>query len=220
LSTAPGGALAVDLLDMQTLNELETAPIPFQEEEKNHTRRLLVGVLCALILTGALFGGYLLVRKRHDAEVARVAAANANTKLVVPPKIEVFVDDPILKDKQPVLGGTLHNISSEPLSKVSVELLLRRRAGAVETKEVQLDPTNLAPDGTGRYSLTLLAKDYSTATVGRVLASENRLEIPFKTLPGARRPLEPPPAGRTVIIKRPTSGGEFINSPEKPQRIP
>ncbi len=119
-----------------------------------------------------------------------------------------------------MLGGILHNISNEPLRKVSVELLLRRRAGAVESKEVQLDPNDLAPDGTGRYSLTLVAKDYSTATVGRVLAGENRVEIPFKTFQGARRPLEPPPAGRTVIIKRPTSSGEFINSPEKPQRIP
>ncbi len=220
MSTASGRCLAVVFLDMQTLNELESTPIPFQDEEKNHTRRLLVGVLCALILTGVLFGGYIFVRKRHDAEVARLAAANANTKVVVPPKIEVFLDDPILKDKQPVLGGTLHNISNGPLSKVSVEMLLRRRAGAVETKEVQLDPTDLAPDGTGRYSLTLVAKDYSTATVGRVLAGENRVEIPFKTFQGARRPLEPPPAGRTVIIKRPTSSGEFINSPEKPQRIP
>lgn len=206
---------------MQTLNELETAPLPFQEEEKSHTRRLFIGVLCALILTGLLLGGYVLLRHRHDAEVARAAAANANTKVVVPPKIEVFVDDAILKDKQPVLGGTLHNISNETLQKVSVELLLRRRAGAVDAKEVALDPNDLAPDGTGHYSLTIPAKDYSAATVGRVLAGENRAEIPFKTLQGARRPLEGPPVSRTIITKRPASGGDqFMNSPDKPQRIP
>ena len=42
---------------MQILNQLETEPIPIEEEEKRHARRLLVGVLCALILTGSVLGG-------------------------------------------------------------------------------------------------------------------------------------------------------------------
>src|SRR5437870_2758358 len=146
---------------MQTLNELETAPIPFEEEEHRHTRRLLVGVLCALIITGILLGGYLYIRKRNDGEVARVAAANEKPK-ALPAKIEIFVDDAMLKDKDTVLGGTLHNISNEAFHNVSVELLLRRRAGAgVETRAVPANPSDLSPDGVARYSLTVSAKDYS-----------------------------------------------------------
>src|SRR6266496_1325715 len=136
---------------MQTLNELESAPIPFQEEEKNHTRRLLVGVLCALIITGALFGGYLFVRKRHDAEVARVAAANANTKVVVPPKIEVFVDDPILKDKQPVLGGILHNISTNRCAKSQLNCCFAGAPVQSNLKKcnwIQTISRPMVPDGT------------------------------------------------------------------------
>ena len=206
---------------MQTLNELETAPIPFEEEEQNHTRRLMVGLLCALILTGILFGGYLYLRKRHDSEVARVAAANEKPK-IAPPKLEVFVDDAMMKDTQTVLGGTLHNISNASLREVSVELLLRRRAGSgVEAKVVQANPADLAPDGTSRYSLIINSKDYITVVLGRILAGDNRAEVPFKSLPGAQRPPVAPPASKTIIIKRPAPRGvQILNSPDKPERVP
>ncbi|PYS58126.1 MAG: hypothetical protein DMF76_20220 [Acidobacteria bacterium] len=55
---------------MQILNQLETEPIPIDEEEKRHTQRLLVGMLCALLLTSAIFGGYIYLRKRHERQVA------------------------------------------------------------------------------------------------------------------------------------------------------
>jgi len=41
---------------MQILNQLETQPIPIEEEEKRHSRRLLVGLTCALLLTGTVLG--------------------------------------------------------------------------------------------------------------------------------------------------------------------
>jgi hypothetical protein len=55
---------------MQTLNQLETEPLPIEEEESRHTRRLLVGTLCALLLTGSVCGGYLFLRKRHERQIA------------------------------------------------------------------------------------------------------------------------------------------------------
>jgi hypothetical protein len=206
---------------MQTLNELETAPIPLEEEEQRHSRRLFVGVLCALILTAIVFGGYFYLRKRHDSEIASAAAAAPKPKTVAPPKVEVFVDDAMIKDKQIVLGGTVHNISTEGLRNVSVELLLRRRVGAgVEAKVLPLDAPDLAPDGKGNYSLTISAKDYMTAVVDRVFSGDSRTEVPFKSVPGAQRPPEAPPTGKTIIQKRAPRGEEFINTPDKPERIP
>ena len=63
---------------MNILNQLETEPIPIDEEEKRRTKRLLIGVLCAVLLTGAVLGGYVALRKRHERQVA--AAAEAEVK--------------------------------------------------------------------------------------------------------------------------------------------
>src|ERR1043166_6484143 len=104
---------------MQILNQLETEPIPLEEEESRHTRRLLVGVLCALILTGSVFGGYLYLRKRHERQVAEAAALDNVKKSA--PKVEVLVDDAMVNGKTSLLGGTIHNISNEPLHNVAVE---------------------------------------------------------------------------------------------------
>jgi len=205
---------------MQTLNELETAPIPLEEEEQRHTRRLLAGLLFALLLTGLVFGGYLLLRKRHGGEVASAAAA-ANTKL--PPKVEIYVDQAMLKDKDTILGGTIHNISKEPLHGLAVELELKRRDGAgLETKAVPLDEANLLPDASAHYSLTLSAKDYLTARLLGVVAGEKREAVGYKVLDGLPRPLATPVPGKTVTVQRPKSrnGGGFLNSPDRPERVP
>src|SRR5256885_11497941 len=112
---------------MQTLNDLEAAPLPIAEEERNHTRRLLAGLICALLLTGLLLGGYLYLQKRHQREMAP-SETTAPSKAA--PRIEVFVDEATLDGKQTVLGGTIHNISNQPVEKVAVELELRKRGGA------------------------------------------------------------------------------------------
>ena len=112
---------------MQILNQLETEPIPIEEEEQRHTRRLLVGILCALILTGSVLGGYLYLRKRHERQVAAATAADKIEK--EKPKVEVLVDEATSDGRKSVLGGTIHNISNETLRNVAVELQLRRRTG-------------------------------------------------------------------------------------------
>jgi len=60
---------------MEILNQLETEPLPIEEEERRHTRRLVVGVLCALLLTGSVCGGYFYLRKRYERQVAAATAA-------------------------------------------------------------------------------------------------------------------------------------------------
>jgi len=205
---------------MQILNQLETEPIPIEEEERRHTRRLLVGILCALLLTGIVLGGFLVLRKHHERRIA--AAVDAEKTKKAAPKVEVFVDDATLDGKKTALGGTIHNISNESLRNLSVELQLRRRVGGgTETRAVTPDPTEVAPDGKARYTVELLAQDYMTAQLLRIVAGDNRTEVPFRALPGAPRPPMETPAAKTIILKRPApKGDEFINTPKNPGRVP
>jgi hypothetical protein len=204
---------------MQILNQLETEPIPIEEEEKRHSRRLLVGLLCALLLTGTVLGGYLYLRRRHERQVAATVEADNKKKA---PKVEVFVDDATVNGKTTLLGGTIHNISNEPLRNLGVELQLRRRVGSgVETRAVTPDTTDLPPDGKAHYSVELPVQDYISVTFLRVVAGDNRAQIPFKALPGVPRPPMDPPASKTVVVGRPApKGEEFINTPNSPGRVP
>ena len=204
---------------MQILNQLETHPIPIEEEEKRHGRRLLVGLLCALLLTGTVLGGYLYLRKRHERQVAANLEVENKKKA---PKVEVFVDEATVDGKTTSLGGTIHNISNEPLHNLAVELLLRRRAGSgVETRAVTANPTELPPDGKARYTLELPVQNYVSVTFLRVISGDNHAEVAFKVLPGAARPPLESPAAKTVIVNRPTPRGEqFINTPNNPGKVP
>ena len=204
---------------MQILNELEAEPLPIEEEERRHTRRLLIGFLCAILLTTAVLGGYLWLRKRHERQVAAATQVEEQKKA---PKIEVFVDDTTVQGKKALLSGTLHNISNEPVRGIAVELLLRRRVGAgVETRVIAPEVSELAPDAKTRYSLEVLVADYVSSTFLRVVSGENRAAVPFKALPGAARPPLETPASKTVIVNRPTpKGDEFINTPNNPGKVP
>ena len=207
---------------MQTLNQLETEPLPIEEEETRHSRRLVIGFLCALLLTGAVFGGYLYLLKRHERQVATAQQAIENQKRVT--RVEVSVDEATVNGKTTLLGGTIHNISSEPLHNVAVELQLRRRTGGgVETRSVTPDITELPPDGKARYTLELPVQNYISATFFRVVAGDNHAEVAFKAIPGAARPPMEPPASKTIIVGRPErrgGGEEFINTPNTPGKVP
>jgi hypothetical protein len=211
----------MSLTSLNILSEVENDLLPMEEEleESRHTRRLFVGILCALLLTGTVFGGYLYLRKRHERQVA--AAAALETKKASA-KIEVFVDDAMIDGKKTVLGGTIHNISNESLTNLVVELQLRRRVGSgVETRAVIPEATELAPDGKVRYRLELLVADYISATFLHVLAGDNRAEVKFKAFPGEARPPMEAPAPKTVIVSRPApKGDEFINTPNNPGKVP
>ena len=205
---------------MQILNQLETEPIPIEEEEQRHTRRLIIGFLCALILTGSVLGGYLYLRKRHEGQVAAAAAAEKIEK--EKPRAEVLVDEATIDGKKSLLSGTIHNISNETLRNVAVELQLRRRTGStVETRVVMPQVTELAADAKTRYSLEVSVQDYSSATFSRVLAGDTHLAIAFKALPGAERPPLPAPASKTIVVSRPAPrSDEFLNTEKNPGRVP
>jgi hypothetical protein len=205
---------------MQTLSQLHEDTLPLEEEERRHGRRLVVGILCALLLTGGLFGGYMFLRKRHEQQLAAAAEA-ARTKALAP-RVEIFVDDPTLDGKKATLGGTLHNISNEALRNLAVELELRqRKGGRLETKFITPEQTELAPDANARYSVELPVSDYSSSRLVRIVAGDNRADVPFKARPGTPRPPIEAPEGKTVIVNRPAPRGEeFINTPNNPGRVP
>jgi hypothetical protein len=205
---------------MNILNQLETQPIPIDEEEKRRTQRLLVGVLCAILLTGAVLGGYMALRKRHERQVAAAAEAEVKRKA---PKVEVFVDDALVNGKTTTLGGTVHNISSENLQNIAVELQLRRRVGSgLDTRVVEPETTDLAPDARAHYSIQVATEDYISATFARVVGGADRAAVPYKALPGNPRPPMDAPPSKTIIVdkRKPGKGDEFINTPNNPGRIP
>lgn len=206
---------------MQTLNQLETEPLPIEEEERRHTRRLLVGMLCALLLTGSVCGGYLYLRKRHERQVAATVAAEKVEKEKA--KVEVAVDEARTEGKKSILGGTIHNISNETLHNLAVELQLRRRiGGATEARIVVPESSELAPEATTHYRVELPAQDYGSATFSRVVTSDTHLAIAYRAMPGAARPPLPPvPGGKVVVVPRPTpKNGEFINTEQNPGKVP
>jgi len=205
---------------MNILNQLETEPIPIDEEEKRRTKRLLIGILCAVLLTGAVLGGYIGLRKRHERQVA--AAAEAEIKRQAP-RVEVFVDDALVNGKTTTLGGTVHNISAENLQNIAVELQLRRRVGAgLDTKVVELETPDLAPDARAHYSIQVATEDYISATFSHVVSGADRAAVPFKALPGNPRPPLDAPGSKTIIVdkRNPGKGDEFINTPNNPGRVP
>ena len=205
---------------MNILNQLETQPIPIDEEEKRHTKRFLIGLLCAVLVTGLLLGGYMFLRKRHERQVAAAAEAEVKKKA---PKVEVLVDDAIVNGKTTTLGGTIHNISTDNLQNIAVELQLRRRVGAgVDTRVVVPEQADLAPDARTRYSLGVTTQDYISATFLRVIGGADRAAIPFKALPGTPRPPMEAPASKTIVVDktRPTRGDKYINTPNNPGRVP
>lgn len=205
---------------MNILNQLETEPIPIDEEEKRRTKRLLIGILCAVLLTGAVLGGYIGLRKRHERQIA--AAAEAEIKRQAP-RVEVFVDDALVNGKTTTLGGTVHNISTENLQNIAVELQLRRRVGAgLDTRVVELETPDLAPDARAHYSIQVATEDYISATFAHVVSGADRAAVPFKALPGNPRPPLDVPGSKTIIVDKrsPGKGDEFINTPNNPGRVP
>lgn len=190
----------------------------FFEENKRSTLPLVLAGVCALLITGLVFAGYTLLRKRHaDSGLALTAPQSQEVK---PAKALIIVDEALLKNDQTLLGGAVKNTSNEKLENLAVELELRsRKGGSTEIKLVNLLPATLEPQQEGRYSLQLKAADYSSAHLSRLLSGAALAEIAYTTAAGQKRPLERLEQ-KTIIVNKPSKGGEFLNSPDNPARVP
>ena len=184
--------------------------------------KVLAGI-AAFVVTALVFTGYALLRKRHAQTSASLALSSQPqaAESHQPPKALITVDDAMLQGSKTILGGIVRNTSSEKLEPLSVELeLMRRRDGVVEKKLVVLEPAQLEPEQEGRYSLELKAQDYSSARLVALKAGPNLVPLPYSTARGQKRPLERLES-KTVIIDKPSSKrGEFLNTPDKPARVP
>jgi hypothetical protein len=196
-------------------------------EEKRGRSSLvkIISILTALAITAALLIGFLIWRQRHEARVGVESQAKVNPARppALPLKAQVYLDEPVRKGPQAIISGTVHNISSETLSNLSVEVELTRRTEAnSEVRSVEVTPKELAPDQKGRYTLTLTG-DYRSVKLLHIKTGAESGEIGFKTAPGAARPVERAPEPKTIIVGRPVGpkqGEEFINTPDNPAKIP
>jgi hypothetical protein len=215
------------MISPQDYPEVSSELNDFEVERRRSPLFLIISAICALAVTGSLLAGYLYLQRRNaEQERARQQAMTPPEKPpVIPPQAQVYEDEAMLKGAQAIIGGTVNNISNETLSDLSVQLeLIRRNDGTTERRTLPLVPKNLAPNQQGRYTLSVLKRDYRSAHLVGISSGAGSNTIAFKTAPGAQRPPEAPPkATETIIVNKPAprkgSGEEFINTPDDPGKI-
>jgi hypothetical protein len=113
------------------------------------------------------------------------------------------------------------NISQETLAGLAVDLELKRRAGGnSERMTVALTPTRLEPNQEGTYSLKLPAQHFSGVRLVSLTIEPNATQVAFTTGAGQKRPLERLEPKVVVVPRPPSKGGEFLNTPDNPARVP
>jgi hypothetical protein len=185
---------------------------------------LILGVLAALLVTGLVFAGYIVLRRKYQQSALADAQAQATrqSERRGPAKAQIFVDEALMKGDQTILGGSVRNISGENLSNLAVDLeLTRRKDGSSQKTAVQVEPTQLAPQQEGRYSLQVRSADYITVRFAGLKGGANLAMLAYVAAPGQKRPLEKLES-KTIIVNRPGTGskGGFLNSPDTPGRVP
>lgn len=193
-------------------------------EEKSSKGRKLVAVFCALAVTAIVFAGYAYLRKRTAQQ--RLAATAAQAPLTSgipkgPAKAHILVDEALLKGGQTIIGGTVRNISAEKLSEITVALELRRRKdGSVEQTSAAVEPRDLEPDQEGRYVLKLPAQQYISVRLVGLKGGPDSTLVAYTTGSGQKRPPEKIEPKVVTVPRSGSRGGEFLNSPDKPARVP
>ena len=199
---------------------------PFHPEEaiareKETSRRMWFGVVCAVGLSAILLVGYGYFRKRHARQVLENSAVPAvdNGLPKGPPLAHVLIDEPSLEKGMTTIGGNVKNISERELTGLSVALeLIRRKDGVAEQKAISLEPASLKPQQDANYSMKVSAQEYGSIRFIGVKADPQSTLIACTTSAGKKRALERLEP-RTVVIKKGVRPGEFINTPDNPGRI-
>jgi hypothetical protein len=188
---------------------------------KRSTATAALAAIAAVIITALVFAGYALLRKRHAEDSGSLSVPASTTDVRQPPKALIIVDEALLQGGNTIIGGTVKNTSTDKLEGLSVEMELKRRKdGKTETQLIPLQPSQLEPQQEARYALQLKAQDYSSAKLLGLRAGPGRQPLAYTTTQGQKRPPERLET-KTVTVGRPASkGGEFLNSPDNPARVP
>ena len=202
---------------------LETTSSDARADEASSRGRSFVAVICALLIAGLVVAGYFYLRKRHAQQTLLEAQAEQGpvAEPKGPPQVQIFVDEAMSKGDQTLVGGTVKNISDENLSSLSVDLeLIRRKGSATEKALVQVQPSQLAPQEEGHYSMSLRSADYSSVKLVGLKGGATSSSLVYISAPGQKRPPEKVEA-KTIIVKRPsTPNNGFLNTPDNPSRVP
>lgn len=205
----------MSLLESNNLNSRNT----------NQSRSVAVlGILAAVVFTALVFAGYSLLRRRHQQRVieSQTARVPRSTEPTGPAKVQILVDEALLKGDQTLLGGTVKNISDETLKDLAVNLeLIRRKDNGTDKITAPIEPTELGPKQDGRYSLQLHAADYLSVRLVGLTSGKSSELMAYVAGPGQKRPPEKIPPGKTIIVARPSSSkGGFLNTPDTPGKVP
>lgn len=193
-------------------------------EERTSLSLKLVAAALAIVATALVLAGYAYLRSRNAqqnvADSRRDQQATANVPKG-PPKAHVLVDEALLKSGQTIIGGTIRNISADSLSGLMVGLELRRRKdGTVELRTVPVNPSLLEPQQEGRYSLTVPAQDYGSVRFLGLNGGPDSAAVAYTSAQGQKRPPERLQPQVITTPRKPSSRGEFLNSPDNPARVP
>lgn len=202
---------------------LETTSSDTSTDDRSARARLFVAATSALLVASLVVAGYLYLRKRHAQQTIRAAQAEQGPPAEPkgPPKVQIFVDEAISKGDQTLVGGTVKNISSESLSSLAVDLeLIRRKGATTENALVEVQPSLLAPQEEGHYSLSLRSTDYGSVKLLGLKGGPTSSSLVYISALGQKRPAEKVEA-KTIIVKRPsTPNNGFLNTPDNPSRVP
>lgn len=162
----------------------------------------------------------------QKADSARAEQNAATLKAAPTPEANILVDEPRLVKPYALIGGTVQNVGQQKLEKLSVLIDLRRRDDDTTVRrEVLVGPTDLAPGEQGKFTLKVEPDEFRGSSIVGLRCGADGREVAFKSLPGAKRPLERIPEGKVVTVQVPRSkskGGddEFINTPDTPIKVP
>jgi hypothetical protein len=181
----------------------------------------LLAILCALLVTGAILAGYAWLRKRHAQTIARAVTADAEAATKGPPKIQIIVDEPLLKGSETIIGGRVKNISAGTLSGLGIHLELRQRKdGKLAESSISVEPSTLEPNQEGSYSVKMPAHEYASVRLVGLTGDPNSTPLAYTSLQGKQRPPERIEPKTIVITKRSSKRDDFLNSPDNPSRVP
>ena len=197
-------------------------PFPQVGNAQGSAKRKILAVVCAVGITAIVLAGYGYIRRYHAQKVllSNTPPPVVETGPKGPAVAHIVIDEPTLERGTTTIGGVVRNISQQPLSGVSVVLELRRRKdGGLEQSVLPVSPAQLQPEQEGSYSLRLPAQEFASIRLAGLKADPQSALLAYSSSQGKKRTperLEP----KTIVVKRGTKPGEFINTPDNPGRVP